>query len=278
MLICGLRVRVEKLVYGGDGLSRVDGEVIFTPFVLPGELVEVERTGARKHVQTARVTRVEEPSPDRGAAPCPVFGKCGGCSYQHASYAAQLRLKRDILVETLRRVGKIELDAARVAVESAEPFGYRNRAQFHFERGRVGYREMNSRRLVPARVCPIASPKINEALTALNRMARDRRWPDFVESLEVFTDEREVQWNVRESSRPVARRFFEWLAEEVGGTVSGPLDYAVAEDRFRVSGASFFQVNRFLAPRLAGLAIGDATGNEAWDLYAGVGLFTLPLA
>jgi 23S rRNA (uracil1939-C5)-methyltransferase len=278
VLICGLRVQIEKLVYGGDGLSRVDGEVVFTPLVLPGEVVEIDRSATRKHVQTARLVRVELQSPGRVPPPCPVFGKCGGCSYQHASYEAQLRLKRDILAETLRRVGKIEIDPARITIESAEPFGYRNRAQFHFQRGRIGYREMNSHRLVPVTACPISSPKINEMLGVLNRLVRDRRWPDFVASLEVFTDERHVQWNVLESLRPVARRFFEWLAEEAPGTVSGPLEYAVGDDSFQVSGTSFFQVNRFLAQRLAGLALGDATGAEAWDLYAGVGLFSLPLA
>jgi 23S rRNA (uracil1939-C5)-methyltransferase len=265
------------MIYGGEGLSRVDGEVVFTPFVLPGETVEVESGESRKHVQRARLARVEQASADRVEARCPVFGRCGGCSYQHASYEAQLRLKREILAETLRRVGKIEFDAARIGIESAEPFGYRNRAQFHFEGGRVGYREMNSRRLVPVEGCPISSPKINEALAALNRMVRDRRWPGFVGSLEVFTDETQVQWNVLESGQPVAKRFFEWLAEEVPGTVGGPLDYQVGKDKFQVSGTSFFQVNRFLTPHLAELAIGDATGPEAWDLYAGVGLFSLPL-
>jgi 23S rRNA (uracil1939-C5)-methyltransferase len=273
-----LLLHIEKLVYGGEGLSRLDGEVVFTPFVLPGETVEAERTEARKHVQRARMLRVDAPSPDRAEPPCPVFGRCGGCQYQHAVYDAQLRFKRDILAETLRRVGKIEFDAAQIGIESAEPFGYRNRAQFHFELGRVGFREMNSRRLVAIEQCPIASPKINEIVATLNRMARDRRWPAFVRSLEIFTDERQVQWNVLESEQPVARRFFDWLAQEVPGTVAGPLEYAVNEDRFQVSGTSFFQVNRFLLPRLAELAIGAAGGASAWDLYAGVGLFSLPLA
>jgi 23S rRNA (uracil1939-C5)-methyltransferase len=276
-----LQLHIEKLVYGGEGLSRLDGEVVFTPFVLPGETVEATRTEARKHVQRARLLRVEGPSPDRIEPSCPVFGQCGGCQYQHSAYEAQLRFKRDILAETLRRVGKIEFDAAQIGIESAEPFGYRNRAQFHFERGRLGYREMNSRRLVAIEQCPIGSPKINEVVATLNRLVRDRRWPAFVRSLEVFTDERQVQWNVLESEQPVARRFFEWLAEEVPGTVSGPLEYAVNEDRFQVSGTSFFQVNRFLLPRLAelaGLANDEAGGASAWDLYAGVGLFSLPLA
>jgi 23S rRNA (uracil1939-C5)-methyltransferase len=273
-----LQLQIEKLVYGGDGLSRVDGEVLFTPFVLPGETVEAERTESRKHVQRTRLVKVETQSADRVTAPCPVFGRCGGCQYQHATYEAQLRYKRDILVETLRRVGKIELDAESIAIESGEPFGYRNRAQFHFEHGRIGYREMNSRKLVAIEQCPISSPKINEVIGRLSRMVRDRRWPRFVESLEVFTDERQVQWNVLESEQPVAKRFFEWLADEAPGTVMGPLEYAVNGDLFQVSGTSFFQVNRFLLPRLADLAIGEARGAEAWDLYAGAGLFSLPLA
>jgi 23S rRNA (uracil1939-C5)-methyltransferase len=273
-----LELNIEKLVYGGEGLSRVDGEVVFTRFVLPGETVEAERTETRKHVQRARVLRVATPSPDRTEAPCPVFGRCGGCQYQHAGYEAQLRFKRDILAETLRRVGKRELDPGKIAIESAQPFGYRNRAQFHFERGRIGYREMNSRRLVGIEQCPISSPKLNEIIGKLNRMVRDRRWPEFVGSLEVFTDEQQVQWNVLESEQPVAKRFFDWLAEEVPGTVAGPLEYAVNEDSFEVSGTSFFQVNRFLVNRLAGLAMEDAGGAVAWDLYAGVGLFSLPLA
>jgi 23S rRNA (uracil1939-C5)-methyltransferase len=274
-----LQLQIEKLVYGGDGLSRVDGEVVFTPFVLPGEIVEAERAESRKHVQRTRLVRVDTPAPERVAPMCPVFGRCGGCQYQHASYEAQLQYKREILVETLRRVGKIEVDAGQIGIESGEPYGYRNRAQLHFERGRAGYREMNSRRLVATEQCPISSPKINEALVKLARMARDRRWPKFVESLEIFTDERQVQWNVLESEQPVAKRFFEWLGEEVPGTVAGPLEYAVNGDVFQVSGTSFFQVNRFLLPRMAELAFGELDrGAEAWDLYAGVGLFSLPMA
>ena len=137
---------------------------------------------------------------------------------------------------------------------------------------------MNSRQLVPIDQCPIASPKINEVVAALTRLVRDPRWPRFIQSLEIFTDERQVQWNVIESDQPVAKRFFEWLAGEVPGTVTGPLEYAVNDVRFRVSGDSFFQVNRFLLPRLAEIAIGQPGGESAWDLYAGVGLFSVPLS
>jgi 23S rRNA (uracil1939-C5)-methyltransferase len=271
-------IRIEKLVYGGEGLARVEGEVLLTPFVLPGETVEVERTETRHHVQHARLLSVIEASPERAAPPCPVFTECGGCQYQHAGYEAQLRLKGDILAETLRRVGKIEFDAARIGVESGTPFGYRNRVQLHIQGGRIGYRAMQSRRLVPIAQCPIASPKLDAIVVRLSQLVRDRRWPNFIEQIEIFTDETQIQWNVLEATRPVAKRFFEWMAEEFPGTVAGPLLYAVNEDSFTVSGTSFFQVNRHLLPRLAQLAIGDAGGAEAWDLYAGVGLFSLPLA
>lgn len=270
------------MVYGGEGLSRIPGEnggeVVFTPFVLPGELVEVERAGSRKQAQRARLTKVIEPSHDRAEPECPYFMRCGGCQYQHASYVAQLRYKQQILAETLARLGKIEFDAERIEVVASDPWGYRNRVQLHFEDRRVGYREMKSRKLIAIDQCPISSPKINEAIAKLVRMSRDRRWPDFLRSLELFTDEKNVQWNVMETDRPIAKHFFEWLLEEVPGTVLGPLEYAVNHDDFIVSGQSFFQVNRYLVPQMSQVAIGSAKGALAWDLYAGVGLFSLPLA
>jgi 23S rRNA (uracil1939-C5)-methyltransferase len=109
-------------------------------------------------------------------------------------------------------------------------------------------------------------------------MVKDRGWPKFVSSIEIFTDENQVQWNIRETTQPVAKHFFDWLAEEVPGTVPGALLYEVNDDVFTVSGNSFFQVNRSLVGCMADLAMGDAAGDSAWDLYAGVGLFTLPLA
>jgi 23S rRNA (uracil1939-C5)-methyltransferase len=273
-----LDLTIEKLVYGGEGLARVDGEVIFTPFVLPGEVVQVAPPASKKHAQRANLIHVVQASQDRVEPLCPIFGECGGCHYQHVDYPAQLRLKRGILAETLRRGAKIEFDESRIAVISGDPWGYRNRTQFHIENGKVGYRQMRSQKLIPAAQCPISSPKINEALAKLTRMAKDRRWPKFVTSLEVFTDETQVQWNVQEATQPVAKHFFEWLAKEVPGTVPGSLDYEVNGDVFGIAGNSFFQVNRSLVGCLSDLAIGEETGQTAWDLYAGAGLFSVPLA
>ena len=267
-------VQVEKLVYGGDGLARLDGRVVFLPFVLPGERARVRAEHEKPGMVRARVVELIEPAADRVAPPCPVFGRCGGCHYQHATYDHQLTAKCAILVEELRRLGKVE-PPPEIAVVSGEPWGYRNRVQLHIGQGRLGYLEARSHKLCAVEHCPIASPKLNEAIASLNRMLRDPRWPRFVRSIELFTDEQQLQLNVVETERPVARRYFEWCAENIPGMVDGPLDY---QGRFRVSRNSFFQVNRFLVDQLVETALGDAQGESAVDLYAGVGLFSLPLA
>jgi 23S rRNA (uracil1939-C5)-methyltransferase len=203
-----------------------------------------------------------------------VFGRCGGCHYQHAAYEGQLAAKRSILEEELRRLGKIE-PPAEIEVVAGEPWGYRNRVQLQVQKGRLGYLEMRSHKMCGIAQCPIASPRINQAIETLNRMLHDPRWPRMVRSLELFTDETSVQLNLLETDRPVAKRFFDWCAENIDGLVEGALDY---NRQFRVSRGSFFQVNRFLLDRLVELAVGDAAGDSAFDLYAGVGLFAPALA
>ena len=261
-------------MYGGDGLARLDGRVVLAPFVLPGERIRALPERENPSLVRARTMEILEAAPERVPAPCPVFGRCGGCHYQHAAYHHQLSLKRAILAEELRRVGKIA-PPAEIAVVAAEPWGYRNRVQLHLGRGQIGYREARSHKLCAIDRCPIASDKINETIRALTAMQRDRRWPSFLRSLEIFTDERQVQLNVIETDRPLARRFFEWCAGTIPGMVSSALDY---EGRFRVSPSSFFQANRFLLDRLVETALEGAEGDTALDLYAGVGLFSLPLA
>jgi 23S rRNA (uracil1939-C5)-methyltransferase len=265
---------VEKLVYGGDGLARLDGRVVFAPFVLPGERILARAEQEKPGMVRARMLEVLEAAPDRVAAPCPVYGRCGGCHYQHAPYEYQRAAKRAILVEALQRVGKMAAPPE-IAVVSAEPFGYRNRVQLHVDEKRLGYREARSHKLCAVTECPVGSPKINQAIAALAKMQRDWRWPRFIKSLEVFTDEREVQINVLETDRPVARRFFDWCGAQIPGLVEGALDY---RGEFRVSSNSFFQVNRLLIDRLVEVALTGAEGETAIDLYAGVGLLSMPLA
>jgi len=272
-ILSNFEVQVEKLVYGGDGLARLDGCVVFAPFVLPGERIRAAARAEKPGMVLARTLEVLEAAPERVAAGCAVFGKCGGCHYQHAPYEYQLQAKRAILVEELRRLGKIE-PPAEISTVTGPAWGYRNRAQLHVEGRKIGYREPRSHTLCPIDACPISSPKINQVIAALNQMAQLPHWPLFMETLEVFSDEERVQINVIDTKRPVARRFFAWCGENIPGLVEGALDYG---GRFRVSSNSFFQVNRFLADQLVDAALAGAEGETALDLYAGVGLFTLAL-
>ena len=275
-------VEIEKLVYGGAGLARVDGRTGLIAYTLPGEKLtaEIVRDGAR--VFHAVPVDWQQRSPLRQAARCPVFADCGGCHYQHISYEQQLDFKEGILRETLARLGKIDWsgDVRRIA---GEPWGYRNRTQLRIaKRGggaKVGFLAAGSHRLVEARECPINSPKLNEVHQALRRMAGERRFPAFLQEVELFTNETDVQLNVVASEKPPAKRFFEWAASEIDGLLPGEyIDYPSGEDVFRVGSRSFFQVNRFLTDALAREAIGEARGGLALDLYSGVGLLTLPLA
>ncbi|HSB17500.1 MAG TPA: class I SAM-dependent RNA methyltransferase [Bryobacteraceae bacterium] len=268
---------VEKLVYGGAGLGRLEGRAVLVPFVLPGEVVTIEVKRERSGMAEARATAMLLRSPERVEPQCPYFARCGGCSYQHAGYEFQLAQKTAIAREVLRRVGKLE-PLGEIAIVSGPPWEYRNRAQFHLDGGRIGFLETGSRRLCPVDRCPISSPRINDALAALRRMIRDRRFPRFLRSVELFTNEREVQLNVLDTDRPLARGFFQWCAEQMPGAGESSLEYTVGGEIYRVGHRSFFQVNRFLIDRLAECALDGVEGMSALDLYAGVGLFSLPLA
>ncbi|HEX5227302.1 MAG TPA: class I SAM-dependent RNA methyltransferase [Bryobacteraceae bacterium] len=250
---------IEKLVYGGEGLARLDGRVVLVPFVLPDETVQVEIDRAKNDLWRGKLIEVLEPSAARVTPGCPYFQRCGGCHYQHIDYAAQLEQKREILREALQRVGKIVF-AGEIGVVAGEPWQYRNRVQLHIQDGRVGYFGQHSRDLVAINHCPIASPKLNETIGRIDAHAST--------ALELFTNESDVQVNVVDRVPKAALTALASLGVTTG------IEYA----GFQVSRNSFFQVNRFLIDRLVECAVGDARGEWALDLYAGVGLFSRKLA
>ena len=256
---------IEKLVYGGEGLARLDGKVVLVPYVAPGETVRAEIQRVKNDVFRGRLLEVLTPAADRVAAPCPYFLRCGGCHYQHLEYAVQVEQKVAALREVLRRVGKIDF-AGEIGAITAEPWQYRNRIQLHIDRGAVGYFEHGSRRLCPIERCPIASPNLNQAIASLNGLSS--RLASFSGAVELFTNEAEVQINIQDR---VPRAVFSAF-ESIGS--SGPIEY----QGFRVSRNSFFQVNRFLVDRLVDCTVADHNGESALDLYAGVGLFSKTLA
>jgi 23S rRNA (uracil1939-C5)-methyltransferase len=270
-------VTVEKWVYGGDSLARVDRRVLLAPYLLPGETARVETHEDGKQMLRGRDPQVITASGERVQPPCPYFYRCGGCHYQHARYEFQVSQKAEILREQLKRVGRIEY-SGEVECVTGPDLGYRNRTQFHLDGAKVGYFVEGTHRLVPIEHCPISSPVINQALSAILGMVTDSRWPRFLRSIELFTNERWVLLNVLESERPVARHFFDWCRQRIPGLAEGSLEYEAAGCSFRVGHGSFFQVNRFLVDALAGAATRGVQGDIALDLYSGVGLFSIGLA
>ncbi len=270
-------MRIEKLVYGGEGLARIEGQVLLAPFVLPGELVALRTQEVKAGLLRGRDIEILEHAPERVTPRCEYFGNCGGCDYQHAEYAFQLAQKQAILRETLARLGRIQYDGE-IQVIAGPPWEYRNRIQLHFTDGQMGFHRAGSRDLCAIDHCPISSPKLNQVIGQLAWAVTRPEWPDFLRSLEVFTNENDIQLNILDSLRPVAARFFEWCGTFLDGLAHGPIEYHAAGQAFRISRGSFFQVNRFLIEQLVAEVLGEVRGRSAIDLYAGAGLFSLGLA
>ncbi len=301
-----MKLRIEKAIYGGAGLARAEGKAVFVPFTLPGEVVEARVTEDKRSYATAEVEAVAEASASRVAAQCPYFGECGGCHYQHAEYAAQVEMKAAILRETLERARVKEIPE--IAAVTAEPFGYRNRIRLHAGRNPFSlcYKKRNSRVNLAVETCPIAAPVLQRAMEALHREGEKLGLGQWAREIEFFVsdDERTLMmalWTERraeEAEGELTRlwaRLGEMTPKFAGAAVfamekerraprvlakagEGSLRYGAGGRRYRVSPGSFFQVNRFLTERLVSLVTGGEHGSAAWDLYAGVGLFSVPLA
>jgi len=213
-----LRLQIDKLVYGGEGLARLPadangpGKTAFVPFVIPGERVEISPVETRPGFVRAGLDRVLTPSPERIEPRCPYFGRCGGCHYQHINYDAQLRYKAEILRETLRRTAKLDL-AQDIQLHSAEPWRYRNRTRLrvrHSPEFALGYNRFNSHDVLPVESCPISSPLINDAIAAVWRLGREGVVPLSLHGLQFFANSDDtkllVEAYVQTNSHPGKRR------------------------------------------------------------------------
>jgi 23S rRNA (uracil1939-C5)-methyltransferase len=292
---------LEKLVYGGDALGYHQGRAVFVPRALPGECWEVELEREAKGVWHARPLGVVAPSKERVEPPCPYFGGCGGCHYQHLDGARQPEIKRQLLVETLRRIGKIAWKEE-IPVHIAAPWNYRNQAEIKVARGsdggiELGFFEHGSHRLYPVESCAILSPRLNALLGEMKTPAWRERL-DACQALDLFADESDERARVifrgsfsAEEGELLAKMALGSLPGVVSAAVEGAggrrnfgqtdFTYRVGEFRYRVSPGSFFQASRFLLPELAEVVTSGVTFDAprlALDLFAGVGLFALPLA
>lgn len=164
-------VEIEKPVYGGAFLARVEGKAVFVPLALPGEQARVRIVEDKRGYANAETEELLSAAPERVAPACRHFGACGGCNYQHADYEAQLRFKQAILRETLERAGVRVPDE--VGILAGSQWGYRNRIRLAFDAaGRPGYRGRRSHAVIPIGECPIAAPLLVEATLVFAEIAR----------------------------------------------------------------------------------------------------------
>jgi len=297
-----MNITLEKPVYGGDFLGHVEGKAIFVPLTLPGETVSAHITEEKRSFAKAELDTILTSSPNRVAPNCPHFGSCGGCHYQHADYPTQLALKQQILRETLTRAN-VPIPAE-IDILAGEPWAYRNRIRLALTRNReLAYRSRRSHDLIAISECPIAAPSLLRTATQVAEFLLKNPSPIPISELELFTNQNESELlltlftETASASDPQ-----EWLAAlqaslqpqassirlqlndgglspSILASIGQPsLNYTAAGFSYRVDHGAFFQVNRHLIDDFASLVTGDHSGNLAWDLYAGVGLFARQLA
>ncbi|MEY2479541.1 MAG: rRNA (uracil1939-C5)-methyltransferase [Verrucomicrobiota bacterium] len=158
---------IEDVAFGGKGVGRENGKAVFVPYTIDGERVAARIVREKKHFAEAELDDLIAKSPQRVAPPCPYFGRCGGCTYQHIDYAHQLELKTRQVREILRRVGRINEPPMRPIIPSPLLYAYRNRITVHALDGVIGFFHRDSHRLIDIEGCPIAEAEVNEELSNL---------------------------------------------------------------------------------------------------------------
>ena len=238
-----LEVEIADMAFGGDGVGKVDGFVVFVPFVIVGEVVLVEITERKSDFARARLLEVITPSPDRVDPKCQYFGECGGCQYQHIDYEAQGRIKLEQVRNLFVRVGGFAPEVVGELIPCPAPYGYRNRIMIRrqwdkFQQKAIyGFLRAESRLVVDLERCEIAEEALNEQLAQV----RENPPP-------------------RNMQKVVLRMM--------------PDDWELHRD-------SFFQNNFSLLPKLVETVRGrlaDAGTKFLVDAYCGIGFFSLSMA
>jgi 23S rRNA (uracil1939-C5)-methyltransferase len=249
------RIVVEKLVQGGKGFARTPDGVVFIEGALPNEEVVCRYTDKKKDYGNAVAVEIIKPSEYRTDPICPYYGICGGCDLQHLAAEEQSKLKGQILQENLSRIGGISY-TTKIPVFRGATIGYRNRARFQTvaKQGAAGFFGRRSGSIVPIESCPVLVPKLNELLqtpekliNAANRASKDR------------------------SRQRRQSGVFAAANETVYAIEHQELSLQVNGKQFKTEPEVFFQSNREVFGKLVKNMISDLSGENAVDLYSGVG-------
>ena len=274
---------LEKYAYGGDAMGRLsDGRAVFVPFGLAGEKVRVRLTEDKKNFARGEIVEILESSKDRIQPQCKHFMECGGCHYQHLPYEKQLEIKTEILIDQLKRIGKIENPPVQSIIASPNPWNYRNHIQFSLtEDGKLGFQAPNSNKVIPITECHLPESSINNFWQQLEfEQGMD------IERVALRSDADEDLMLVLESDAPEPPELeieagisITHVYEDNTVVIAGNdhLLIRVFDRDFKVSAPSFFQVNTAMAEKMVQHLIDQLSLNQSstlLDVYCGVGLFS----
>jgi 23S rRNA (uracil1939-C5)-methyltransferase len=276
-------VQLEKLTYGGEAMGRLpDGRAVFVPFGLPAELVRVELTEDKKNFARGKIIEVVKSAPERIAPRCKHFGICGGCHYQNLSYENQLKAKTEILIDQLKRIGKIENPPVKPMVAAPLEWNYRNHVQFHLTaEGKLGFINAKGNSAFPIEECHLPEANIDGFWRELQfesnkdmervslRAGQDGELMVILESEDPETPELEIEADVS-----VVHLF-----DEHPVVIAGRDHFTVnvLKKDFQVSAASFFQVNTKMAEEMVEhllTLLPVSMSTTLLDVYCGAGLFS----
>jgi len=251
------QIKIEKIAYGGNGIGRLDGKVCFVENALSGETVEIEILNDKKNFIEARAIKIETPSPEREVPPCPYYGSCGGCQYQHMSYAEELRWKEIQIRESLQKQLQLPDECFQPIVASSNPYHYRNHLTLHrTPNGALGFVNEDNESAVAIESCLIAKKELNEWLKT--------RKPE--------SENQTKDYPPRITARISAGEKVITSAEDTFFNI--PL----GNTRVRTHSRCFFQNNLEMTLKMAEKIYNlyeSARPEQFWDLYAGVGTFTM---
>lgn len=273
-------VELDSMAHGGEAMGRYEGQPIFVPLGIPGERVRVEVEEKRRRFWRGRITEVLEPSSERVRPPCPSFGLCGGCQWQHLSYAAQLRWKHHLVVDQLRRLGGQGDVPVNAVLGMEEPWAYRNHVQLVADGdGRLGFQALRSHDVVAIDSCWITHPLIDDLWGVLDieGWRADgvvlRAGAETGEGLVVLEgDDDDPPEVVIDAPVACLYRTRSGRTEVLAG--DGYYHEVLAGRTLRVSAPSFFQVNTAQAERLIEVVRGLLAlqaSETLLDVYCGVG-------
>jgi 23S rRNA (uracil1939-C5)-methyltransferase len=281
------QVKVTNSSYGGDSVAKLpDGRTVFIPFVIPGEEVIIRLTDEKKSFARAELVKVLTPALTRVTPRCKHFGVCGGCHYQHMDYVTQLKMKRSIFIDTLRRVGGImDVDVPEM-VPSPQTWNYRNHIQFHpMMDGKLGFQAGRSHQMIPIEECHLPEQTILDAwhqfqLEDIARLDRVSFRCGADEDIQVILESDSIELPELELDTPDSVIH---LSPAGALVLAGSPQITIEVDgrSFQVSAGSFFQVNIHAAREMVRKILDwmpDLQDATLLDLYCGVGLFSAFLA